>query len=212
MFTGIISDVGRVESVEIEGRGDARLRIATRYDLDRVDLGASIACAGVCLTVVAKESAPTTPGGAAFSGVFAVDASAETLSKTTIGDWAPGRRLNLERALRVGDELGGHIVSGHVDGVGAVVALTSEGDSTRVEVRAPSALGKFIAPKGSIAVDGCSLTVNTVRDLDGGVEFGLNLIPHTKAWTSFDALATDVAVNLEVDMLARYAARLAEAR
>ncbi|MEL6977639.1 MAG: riboflavin synthase [Pseudomonadota bacterium] len=212
MFTGIITDVGRLESRDQAPGGDTRLRIATSYDLGAVALGASISCSGACLTVVAFEGAPAEPGegpgGAAYGGVFAVEASAETLSKTTLGAWSPGRRINLERALRVGDELGGHIVTGHVDAVGSVTSLRAEGDSTRVEILAPAALAGFIAPKGSIAIDGCSLTVNEVADDAEGCRFGVNLIPHTKVWTSFGALAQGDRVNLEIDALARYVARL----
>ena len=195
MFTGIITDIGDV--VMAEQRGDLRARIATAYDMGGVALGASIACDGVCLTVVDK-------GQDGARGWFAVDVSGETVSKTTLGDWAPGRRVNLERALKVGDELGGHIVSGHVDGVGTVTALRDEGDSTRVTIAVPEALAPFIAPKGSVAVDGASLTVNEVE----GATFGVNLIPHTKAHTTFAALAPGQRVNIEIDVLARYVARL----
>lgn len=199
MFTGIVTDIGEVR--EVERRGDARIVIGCGYDLDGVDLGASIACAGVCLTVVEKDAA---------EGWFAVDASAETLSKTTLGDWAPGRRINLERALKVGDELGGHIVSGHVDAVAEVAETRAEGDSARVTILAPTALAPYIATKGSIALDGCSLTVNEVEDAPGGVRFGVNLIPHTKRHTSFAALTPGDRLNLEIDLLARYVARLKE--
>ena len=196
MFTGIITDIGRVSAVE--ARGDMRARIETAYDMDRVDIGASIACDGICLTVVGK--------GADW---FDVDISAETLSKTNIGaaGWAAGRRLNLERALRVGDELGGHIVSGHVDGVAVIEEMRDEGDSTRIALRAPEALARFIAPKGSVALNGTSLTVNEV----GGNRFGVNLIPHTQAVTTWGRAQVGDAVNLEIDTLARYVARLAEA-
>lgn len=204
MFTGIVTDVGRLESLDQRPDGDLRLRIATRYDLNGVALGASIACSGVCLTVVDREQ--TGPDG--FRGVFAVDVSAETLSATTLGDWRPGRSINLERSLRIGDELGGHIVSGHVDGVGETVLAAPEGDSTRVEIRAPHSLAPFIAAKGSVAVDGCSLTVNAVSDEAQGARFALNLIPHTKASTSFAAIRPGDRHNLEIDMLARYVARL----
>ncbi|MGR3546698.1 MAG: riboflavin synthase, partial [Roseovarius sp.] len=161
MFTGIITDVGRIQAVE--HRGDLRARIGTGYDTARIEIGASIACDGVCLTVVALGS-----------GWFDVDISAETLSKTNLSGWAEGRRVNLERALRVGDELGGHIVSGHVDGLAEVVGLRDEGDSTRVTLRAPASLARFIAPKGSVALNGTSLTVNEVE----GCDFGINFIPH----------------------------------
>ena len=205
MFTGIVTDVGRLESRSQAPGGDLQMRIATRYDLSTVALGASIACNGACLTVTAREPAPTDGD---YNGVFLVDVSAETVAKTTLGDWEAGRAINLERALKVGDELGGHIVSGHVDGLGEVVATQEEGDSTRVDILAPAALGSFIAPKGSIAVDGCSLTVNAVEDQKDGTRFGLNLIPHTKRETSFADLKTGDRVNLEIDMLARYVARL----
>lgn len=196
MFTGIITDVGEV--LEVERAGDLRARIATGYDVSGIDIGASIACDGVCLTVVELGDAPRT--------WFKVDISAETVSKTNVGAWAAGTRVNLERALKVGDELGGHIVSGHVDGVADVIAVTAEGDSTRVRFRAPGALAKFIAPKGSVALDGTSLTVNEVE----GAEFGVNLIPHTKDATTWGGAAVGDRVNLEVDTMARYVARLRE--
>ena len=196
MFTGIITDIGTVASIEM--RGDMRARIECGYDMATVDMGASIACDGVCLTVVDK--AP---------GWFAVDISAETLSKTNIGadGWQVGQQLNLERALRVGDELGGHIVSGHVDGVARVVDLHDEGGSLRLTFEAPSALARYIAPKGSIALNGTSLTVNEVA----GSRFGVNLIPHTRQVTTWGEVAMGDEVNLEIDTLARYVARLAEA-
>ncbi len=196
MFTGIITDIGTVSAVEM--RGDMRARIRCGYDMAGVDLGASIACDGVCLTVIDK--------GADW---FDVDISAETVSKTNIGEngWPEGKRLNLERALRVGDELGGHIVSGHVDGVALVESLQDEGDSTRITLRAPATLARFIAPKGSVALNGTSLTVNEVD----GVRFGINVIPHTQAVTTWGQVAAGDAINLEIDTLARYVARLAEA-
>ena len=194
MFTGIITDVGRIKSVE--HRGDLRARIGTGYDTAQIEIGASIACDGVCLTVVALGS-----------DCFDVDISAETLSKTNLSDWTVDRRVNLERALRVGDELGGHIVSGHVDGLAEVVEMRDEGDSTRVTLRAPQALARFIAPKGSVALNGTSLTVNEVS----GRDFGINFIPHTKAVTTWGDVAVGDMVNLEIDTLARYVARLAEA-
>lgn len=197
MFTGIITDVGRVLSIETAG--DTTLRIATAHDVDRVDLGASVACNGVCLTVVAKGR----DGGA---GWFAVQASAETLAKTTLGGWTVGTPVNLERALRVGDELGGHIVSGHVDGTADVLSVRPEGDSLRITFRVPDGLAGFIAPKGSVALDGTSLTVNEVA----GAEFGVNLIPHTRAVTTWGTIAAGDRVNLEIDTLARYVARLRE--
>ena len=200
MFTGIITDIGRIESVRRDAGGDTRVRIATAYDPGGIDLGASIACDGVCLTVVSL-------GGAAGAGWFEVDASAETLSKTTLGGWNAGVRVNLERALRVGDELGGHIVSGHVDGTARVVAARDEGDSTRLTLEAPEELARFIASKGSVALNGTSLTVNEVD----GRRFGVNLIPHTKTVTTWGDVGEGDAVNLEIDTLARYVARLAEA-
>jgi riboflavin synthase len=202
MFTGIVTDVGRIERVE--DRGDLRARIACAYDPAGIALGASIACDGVCLTVV--DRGPRAEGGAWFD----VDVSAETLSKTTIRSgrrpWEPGRRVNLERALRVGDELGGHIVSGHVDGLAEVIATRPEGDSLRVTFRAPEALARFIAAKGSVALDGTSLTVNDVA----GREFGVNFIPHTRAHTTWGEVREGDLVNLEIDTLARYVARLGE--
>ncbi len=191
MFTGIITDMGEVRA--LERRGDLRARIGTAYDMATVDLGASIACDGVCLTVVDKGA-----------GWFEVDVSSETLARTNLGSWAPGRRVNLERALRVGDELGGHIVSGHVDGLAEVVALRADGDSTRVTLRAPAGLARFIAPKGSVALNGTSLTVNEVE----GCDFGINLIPHTREVTTWGRVAVGDMVNLEIDTLARYVARL----
>ncbi|WP_420139681.1 riboflavin synthase [Sphingomonas sp.] len=199
MFTGIITDIGRITGVE--HRGDLRLRIATAYDTASIDLGASIACSGVCLTVVDK--AP---------GWFAVEVSAETLSRTA-GSWQEGTPLNLERALRVGDELGGHIVTGHVDGVGTVVEVLPEGDSTRVVVEAPQALAPYIAAKGSVALDGISLTVNEVSDLaGGGVRFGLNIIPHTQQMTTWGDIAPGRQLNIEIDVLARYLGRMEQLR
>jgi riboflavin synthase len=193
MFTGIVTDVGTV--LRLERRGDLRLRIATGYDTATIDIGASIACDGVCLTVVALGP-----------GWFEVEASAETLGKTTLGGWTVGHRVNLERALRLGDELGGHIVSGHVDGLAEVLAVEVEGDSTRVRFRAPDHLAGFIAPKGSVALNGTSLTVNEVE----GAEFGVNLISHTKAVTTWGGVRPGDRVNLEIDTLARYVARLRE--
>lgn len=193
MFTGIITDVGRVRA--LEKRGDLRARIASGYDMGGVDIGASIACDGVCLTVVDK-------GGDWFD----VDISAETVSKTNLDGWAEGHRVNLERALRVGDELGGHIVSGHVDGLAHVIDVTEEGDSTRVTLRAPEGLERFIAPKGSVALNGTSLTVNAVE----GRDFGVNVIPHTKEVTTWGDVAVGAPVNLEIDTMARYVARLRE--
>jgi riboflavin synthase len=191
MFTGIVTDIGTV--IAREARGDTRFRISTGYDTGTVDVGASIACSGVCLTVVQK-------GGDWFSA----DVSAETLSRTTLGAWQDGSRVNLERSLKVGDELGGHIVSGHVDGVGQVTAVRADGDSLRVDVRVPTGLAGFIAEKGSITIDGVSLTVNSVAD----AVFGINLIPHTQQVTTLGKLKAGDSVNLEIDVLARYVARL----
>ncbi|EET49325.1 riboflavin synthase [Thalassobium sp. R2A62] len=191
MFTGIITDIGEV--VETEQRGDLRARIKTSYDTATIDIGASIACDGVCLTAIKLGD-----------GWFDVEISAESVSKTNLTTWAPGKRLNLERALKLGDELGGHIVSGHVDGVAQVVDIKEEGDSTRVTLRAPEALAKFIAPKGSVALNGTSLTVNEVN----GKDFGINFIPHTKVATTWGDVAMGDPVNLEIDTLARYVARL----
>ncbi len=201
MFTGIITDVGRLLSIETAG--DTTMRIATRYDVGGIELGASIACNGVCLTVVATD---TDGVSGCEKGWFAVQASAETLSKTTLGIWTLGQPVNLERALRVGDELGGHIVSGHVDGVAQIVEMRPEGDSLRVRLRAPDALAGFIAPKGSVALDGTSLTVNEVD----GAEFGVNLIAHTRKVTNWGDLVQGDVVNIEIDTIARYVARLRE--
>ena len=196
MFTGIVTDMGEV--LAVEQQGDLRARIATSYPIEGIDIGASIACNGVCLTVVATGTTP--------QGWFDVDISAETVSKTNIGrsGWAPGNRINLERALKVGDELGGHIVSGHVDGVATIIEMHGEGDSTRFTFRAPKDLAGFIAPKGSVALNGTSLTVNEVN----GTDFGVNIIPHTKEVTTWGGAAVGDAVNLEIDTLARYVARL----
>jgi riboflavin synthase len=193
MFTGIVTDIGTVTA--LEQQGDLRARIRTGYDTSAIDIGASIASDGVCLTVIALGP-----------DWYDVQISAETVSKTNISDWTLGKRVNLERALRVGDELGGHIVSGHVDGVAEVVSVSEEGDSTRVTLRAPDALARFIAPKGSVALNGTSLTVNEVN----GSEFGINFIPHTKEVTTWGDVAVGDRVNLEIDTLARYVARLAE--
>lgn len=204
MFTGIVTAVGTIESVD--QRGDLRVRIACPFDPETIAIGASIACSGVCLTVVERGGEP----GAAW---FAVDVSAETVSRTTEGMWSEGRRVNLEPSLRVGDELGGHIVSGHVDGVGLIADWQPEGASTRLTVRAPAELAPFIASKGSIAVDGVSLTVNEVADRpDGSVDFGLNLIPHTSEVTTLGELAQGSEVNLEIDTVARYLKRLESLR
>ena len=194
MFTGIVTDIGRVRSVRQTER-DRRYEIETAWDTSGIDLGASISHAGCCLTVTEKGP-----------GWFAVEVSGETLSKTTLGDWREGHRINLERAAKLGDELGGHIVSGHVDGLGRTVSVTPEGGSHRIDIEAPAPLHRYIAAKGSITVDGVSLTVNAVE----GQVFGLNIIPHTWQATTLGGLKAGDAVNLEIDMLARYLARWQE--
>jgi riboflavin synthase len=199
MFTGIVTDVGEVVAVEPRAEGLTRLRIDCRYDPDTIDIGASIACSGVCLTVVARGK----DGNRAW---FAVDAAAETLRVTTVGGWRSGKRINLERALKVGDELGGHIVAGHADGVAAVAAREDLTDMARLTFRMPAELARFIAAKGSVALDGVSLTVNEAA----GDTFSVLIIPHTLAATTLGAYAVGDAVNLEVDLMARYAARLLE--
>lgn len=191
MFTGIVTDVGRV--VAVERRGDTRFRIATAYDTATIEIGASICTSGCCLTVVGKSG-----------DWFEVDASAETLGCTTLGDWGEGTKVNLERSLRVGDELGGHIVTGHVDAVGRIAARRPEGDSVRFVFAVPARLGRFIAPKGSVAVNGVSVTVNEA----GADSFGVNIIPHTLKMTTFAGLGEGDRVNIEIDVLARYVARL----
>ncbi|HKF61917.1 MAG TPA: riboflavin synthase [Dongiaceae bacterium] len=193
MFTGIITDLGRVRSVS--PGGVTRIVLETAYDTAAIAMGASIACNGACLSVVDKGP-----------GWFAVDASAETLARTTIGSWRPGTPVNLERPLKLGDELGGHLVSGHVDGLAEITERRPDGDSLRFEIRVPAAFQRFIAPKGSVALDGVSLTVNEVE----GELFGVNVIPVTQRETSFGKLAPGERVNLEIDMLARYLARLME--
>jgi riboflavin synthase len=199
MFTGIVTDVGEVVAIEPRAEGLARLKIACRYDPDTIDIGASIACSGVCLTVVARGR----DGNRAW---FAVDAAAETLRVTTVGGWKSGRHINLERALKVGDELGGHIVAGHADGLAAVAAREDLTDMARLTFRVPAELARFIAAKGSVALDGVSLTVNEVA----GDTFSVLIIPHTLAATTLGGYAVGDAVNLEVDLMARYAARLLE--
>lgn len=194
MFTGIVTDIGRVRDVRETNR-DRRYEIETVWDTDGIDLGASVSHAGCCLTVVEKGP-----------GWFAVEVSGETLSKTTLGDWKAGDGVNLERAAKLGDEMGGHVVSGHVDGLGRIVSITPEGGSHRIEVEAPAPLHRYIAAKGSITVDGVSLTVNSV---DGQV-FSLNIIPHTWDATTLGRLKAGDPVNLEIDMLARYLARWQE--
>ena len=199
MFTGIVTDIGTVRS--IEQRGDLRLVIGSNYDMDTVDLGASIACSGACLTVVDKGD-----------DWFAVDVSGETVSKTAPGLWAEGARLNLERALRMGDELGGHIVTGHVDTVATVTKVEEVGGSLDVTVETPRSLGGGIAPKGSIALDGVSLTVNDVEDAGETTRFTVNLIPHTAEHTTLGGIAAGRKLNLEIDVLARYLKRMTDAR
>ncbi len=194
MFTGIVTDVGRVRRIQATAR-DHRYEIETAFDTATIELGASISHAGCCLTVTEKGP-----------GWFAVEVSGETLSKTTLGEWAEGTHINLERAAKLGDELGGHIVSGHVDGLGTVVSITPEGGSHRIEIEAPAPLHRYIAAKGSITVDGVSLTVNTVE----GRTFDLNIIPHTWDHTTLGGLQVGNSVNLEIDMLARYLARWQE--
>ena len=204
MFTGIVTAVGTVRSVE--ARGDLRAVIACPYDPAGIAIGASIACSGVCLTVVDR-------GGVAGDAWFAVDVSAETLARTAPDRWREGARLNLETALRLGDELGGHIVTGHVDGLGEVVGTCPAGDSIRVGISAPRELAPYLAAKGSITVDGVSLTVNEIADQpDGSCHFALNLIPHTGAMTTLGALAAGDKVNLEIDVLARYLQRMESLR
>lgn len=194
MFTGIVTDIGRVRDVRATDR-DRRYEIETAWDTADIDLGASVSHAGCCLTVTEKGA-----------GWFAVEVSNETLSKTTLGSWAAGDSVNLERAARLGDEMGGHVVSGHVDGLGRVVSITPEGGSHRIAVEAPSPLHRYIAAKGSITIDGVSLTVNVVE----GRVFWLNIIPHTWTVTTLGALKVGDPVNLEIDMLARYLARWQE--
>lgn len=196
MFTGIITDIGNI--LEIEERGDLRVRIGTSYDVNGIDIGASIACEGVCLTVVALGATP--------QNWFDVDISAESVDKTNIGRnrWSVGRRINLERALKVGDELGGHIVSGHVDGVAELVEMVDQGDSTRMTFEAPEDLARFIATKGSVTLNGTSLTVNEVQ----GRRFGINVIPHTKEVTTWGDVQVGDPINIEIDTMARYVARL----
>ena len=200
MFTGIVTAIGTI--AHVEQRGDLRLRIAAPLDPARIDIGASIACSGVCLTVVDR-------GGQPGNAWFDVDVSGETVSRTRLGMWTAGAELNLEPSLRLGDELGGHIVTGHVDSVGEVVMAERTGDSWRLAIRARAEMAPFIAEKGSITVDGVSLTVNDVRDRPGGTcDFMLNIIPHTAEVTTLGALAHGAQVNLEIDVLARYLKRM----
>lgn len=201
MFTGIISDVGEILEVEEKATGLRRLTIACGYDPDTIDIGASIACSGICLTVVGRERA------VAGRAAFAVDAAAETLRVTTAGRWQRGTRLNLERALRLGDELGGHMVSGHVDGIAEIAGREQLADMARLAIRVPAELSRFIAPKGSVALDGVSLTINDVA----GDTFSVLIIPHTLKVTTLGEIGAGARLNLEVDRMARYAARLLEA-
>ena len=191
MFTGIVTDVGAIRS--LKQSGDLRIEIKTSYDLSTIELGASVACNGICLTVVEKTT-----------DCFSVDVSAESVSLTNVDSWTKGALINLERSLKVGDELGGHIVAGHVDGVAQIISINDEGGSTRMTLRAPHSLSRFIAPKGSVALNGTSLTVNEVD----GNDFGVNFIPHTKAVTTWSNAKVHDFVNLEIDTLARYVARL----
>ena len=204
MFTGIITDIGRIESVE--PAGDTKFVIATAYDTAAIAIGASICCSGVCLTVVDKESGAAGGAVGAAAGWFAVTASAETLACSNLADWASGGLVNLERALKVGDELGGHIVSGHVDGVVDIHGIEKDGDSLRFRFTHGEDLAPYIAPKGSVCLNGVSLTVNEVDDRG----FGINIIPHTQEMTTFGAAKVGNRVNLEIDVLARYVARLAQ--
>ena len=195
MFTGIVSDIGTIASVET--RGDTRIVVDTAYDTGSVDLGASIACSGVCLTVVDKGP-----------NWFAVDVSGETISRTAGDQWTQGRKLNLERAMKLGEELGGHIVTGHVDGVAEVLGVDPDGDSLRIGFAVPAEIAPFLAPKGSITVDGVSLTVNTVEDHGDVTHFSVNIIPHTQGATTLGVLAAGQSVNIEIDVLARYLQRM----
>ena len=198
MFTGIVTEVGQVRSIRrAAATADTRLEIRAPRHAGTLALGASIACSGICLTVIERGD-----------DWFAVEASAETLSRTTLGGWTVGTALNLERAPRLGDELGGHIVSGHVDGVGTIDSWVQEGGSVRATFAVPRTLGRYLAPKGSVAVDGVSLTVNEVEDRGEATRFGVNLIPHTRSETTFRAAEVGQRVNVEVDMLARYVDRL----
>ena len=201
MFTGIITDIGKV--IAIKKTGDTRFDIACKYDPDGIDIGASICCAGACMTVIEKGNIGKGNGP---SNWFAVEVSAESLSKTTIGHWQTGSNINLERSLKVGDEMGGHLVSGHVDGVGHITAIEDEGDSQRYTFEVPADLARFIAPKGSVTLNGTSLTVNEVN----GTSFGVNIIRHTQEVTTWGEAFVGEAINVEIDMLARYVARLAE--
>src|ERR1700744_3230677 len=196
MFTGNVPDIGKLR--QVEKRGDTHLVIATKFDVSQIDMGASIACSGACMTVVDK--------GSAKDRWFAFTASGETLSKTTLGTWKVGESVNLERPMRVGDEFGGHIVTGHVDAVAEIVSVKPEGESVRMVFEVPKSLAKLVAAKGSVALDGVSLTVN---DVDGS-RFGVNIIPHTQSVTTFGRVKPGVKVNFEADLMARYVARLVQ--
>ena len=195
MFTGIITDIGTITA--IEERGDLRVTVATGYETAGIAIGASVACSGVCLTVVSKTA-----------NTLTFDVSAETRRRTAVGMWQAGARLNLERALKVGDELGGHIVTGHVDAVGQIIDITPEGDSKRFTFRIPASIAPYVAPKGSICLNGVSLTVNEVRDHADGHDFTVNIIPHTAEWTTFGSAQPGDEVNIEIDVLARYLFRM----
>jgi len=199
MFTGIITDIGTIASVET--RADTRVVVRTAFDPRTIDLGASIACSGVCLTVIDK-------GSDADGHWFAVDVSGETISRTAQGQWHAGRRLNLERAMKLGDELGGHIVTGHVDGIGTIASVVEEGGSKRIRITAGPEIAPFVAVKGSITLDGVSLTINEVEDASGSVTIGVNIIPHTGEVTTIGALAAGESINIEIDVLARYLERM----
>lgn len=200
MFTGIITDIGTITAVE--ARGDLRVTVATGYDTSGIAIGASVANSGVCLTVVSKTASESSGGSLTF------DVSAETQRCTAAGMWQVGARLNLERALKVGDELGGHIVTGHVDAVGRITGIDAEGDSKRFTFQMPASVAPYVAPKGSICLNGVSLTVNTVSDDDLGHWFTVNIIPHTAEWTNFGTAAVGDEVNIEIDVLARYLFRM----
>jgi len=204
MFTGIITDIGTITSVE--ERGDLRVTVATGYDTSGIAIGASVANSGVCLTVVSKTASESSGGSISF------DVSAETLRCTAAGMWNQGARLNLERALKVGDELGGHIVTGHVDAVGRITAIDAEGDSKRFTFQMPASVAPYVAPKGSICLNGASLTVNEVSDDDLGHWFTVNIIPHTAEWTTFGTASVGEEVNIEIDVLARYLFRMNQLR
>ena len=209
MFTGIVTAIGTVTRAETKGPSLKQFDISCPWEASGIELGASICCAGVCLTVTALR--PREDGEAGCT--FQVETAAETLAKTRVAEWAPGTKVNLERSLKMGDELGGHLVTGHVDGVGTVVGVCPDGGSLRIGIAAPSELGPYIAPKGSITLDGVSLTVNEVKDeADGTTHFAVNIIPHTAQHTTLGDLAPGDAANIEIDVLARYLKRLRDAK